>query len=133
MKTAPESDSHCRRDDCKRKFRESKTAQGKNREGKGRRRRARRSAPADRRNQSQLVKLFNQRARLAQQIGLLKQDDGTPIYQPARERQVIERVLAFNQGPLSGEHLRRIFPEIISACTALEHPMRVAYLGPEHT
>jgi chorismate mutase/prephenate dehydratase len=42
-------------------------------------------------------------------------------------------VVALNQGPLSGEHLRRIFQEIISACTALEHTLRVAYLGPEHT
>jgi chorismate mutase / prephenate dehydratase len=80
-----------------------------------------------------LVKLFNQRARLAQQIGHLKHSDGAPIYQPVRERQVLERVVALNQGPLSGEHLRRIFQEIISACTALEHTLRVAYLGPEHT
>jgi chorismate mutase / prephenate dehydratase len=80
-----------------------------------------------------LVKLFNQRARLAQQIGQLKHNDGAPIYQPVRERQVLERVVALNQGPLSGEHLRRIFQEIISACTALEHTLRVAYLGPEHT
>ena len=56
-----------------------------------------------------LVKLFNQRARLAQQIGHLKHNDGAPIYQPVRERQVLERVVALNQGPLSGEHLRRIF------------------------
>src|SRR5580698_5082288 len=80
-----------------------------------------------------LVKLFNQRARLAQQIGHLKHNDGAPIYQPVRERQVLERVVALNQGPLTGEHLRRIFQEIISACTALEHTLRVAYLGPEHT
>jgi chorismate mutase/prephenate dehydratase len=82
---------------------------------------------------SQLVKLFNQRARLAQQIGHLKHADGAPIYQPVRERQVLDRVVALNQGPLSGDHLRRIFQEIISACTALEHTIRVAYLGPEHT
>jgi chorismate mutase/prephenate dehydratase len=81
----------------------------------------------------QLVELFNRRAELAQEIGRLKHADGAPIYQPARERQVLERVVAHNPGPLKEEHLRRIFQEVISACTALEQPVRIAYLGPEHT
>src|SRR4029077_15373707 len=80
-----------------------------------------------------LVGLLNQRAKLAQAIGHLKQAGGAAIYQPARERAVLDKVSALNQGPLTGEHLRRIFVEIISACTALEHPLRVAYLGPEYT
>jgi chorismate mutase/prephenate dehydratase len=80
-----------------------------------------------------LVHLLNQRAKVAQAIGHLKQAEGAEIYQPARERAVLDKVTAINQGPLTGEHLRRIFVEIISACTALEHPLRVAYLGPEYT
>jgi chorismate mutase / prephenate dehydratase len=78
-----------------------------------------------------LVRLLSDRAKAAHQIGLIKQVDGTPVYQPARERQVIERVLSYNEGPLNGEHLRRIFTEIISACASLEQPIRVGYLGPE--
>jgi chorismate mutase/prephenate dehydratase len=80
-----------------------------------------------------LVKLLNDRAKAAQRIGLIKQAEGTPVYQPARERQVMERVLGFNQGPLTGDHLRRIFTEIISACASLEHPIRVAFLGPDYS
>jgi chorismate mutase/prephenate dehydratase len=80
-----------------------------------------------------LVRLLNQRAKVAQAIGHLKQAGGAAIYQPARERAVLDRVTELNAGPLMGEHLRRIFVEIISACTALEHPLRVAYLGPEYT
>src|SRR5580658_4329664 len=80
-----------------------------------------------------LVRLLNQRAKVAQAIGHLKQAGGAAIYQPARERAVLDKVSALNQGPLTGEHLRRIFVEIISACTALQHPLRVAYLGPEYT
>jgi chorismate mutase/prephenate dehydratase len=80
-----------------------------------------------------LVRLLNQRAKLAQAIGHLKKATGAAIYQPARERAVLDRVTALNSGPLTGEHLRRIFVEIISACTALEHPLRVAFLGPEYT
>src|SRR5271156_6638296 len=80
-----------------------------------------------------LVRLLNQRAKVAQAIGHLKQAAGAAIYQPARERAVLDRVTALNQGPLAGEHLQRIFAEIISACTALERPQRVAFLGPAHT
>jgi chorismate mutase/prephenate dehydratase len=80
-----------------------------------------------------LVDLLSERAAIAQKIGHLKLAEGTAIYQPAREREVIERVIAHNRGPLEAEHIRRIFVEIISACTALERRIRVAYLGPEHT
>ena len=81
----------------------------------------------------QLVDLLSERAQLAQAIGRLKQAGGSPIVQPSREREVFESVNAHNPGPLTADHLRRIFVEIISACTALERPIRVAYLGPEHT
>lgn len=80
-----------------------------------------------------MLRLLNERARAAQKIGRLKQAGGAAIYQPAREREVLERMAAQNPGPLSGEQVRRIFVEIISACTALEHPLRVAFLGPEYT
>jgi chorismate mutase/prephenate dehydratase len=81
----------------------------------------------------QLVELLSERARVARAIGRLKQAGGSPIVQPSREREVLDRVAAHNRGPLTAEHLQRIFVEIISACTALEQPVRVAYLGPEHT
>ncbi|HLW71981.1 MAG TPA: prephenate dehydratase [Candidatus Binataceae bacterium] len=80
-----------------------------------------------------LVDLLSERAQLAQEIGRVKHAEGTPIHQPARERQVFERVFAHNPGPLTEAHLQRIFTEIISACTALEQRIRIAFLGPEHT
>jgi chorismate mutase / prephenate dehydratase len=89
-------------------------------------------ARIDRINRS-LVDLLSERAEIAQAIGRLKQADGAPIHQPARERVVLEQVMAHNPGPLSNAHLERIFTEIISACVALEQTIRVAYLGPEHT
>lgn len=80
-----------------------------------------------------IVKLANERAELAIRIGRLKRPGAAAVYHPARERDVIERVLAENRGPLTDEHLTRIFGEIISACRSLEHMPRVAFLGPEHT
>jgi chorismate mutase / prephenate dehydratase len=79
---------------------------------------------------SRLVKLFSDRARLAQRIGALKQGS---IYRPEREAQVLRRVQELNRGPLSSAALARLFTEIMSACRALEDHMTVAYLGPEGT
>ncbi len=76
---------------------------------------------------------MSERAGLAQEIGHLKRGDGAQIYQPVRERAVLDKLIENNPGPLSDEHVQRIFTEIISACRALEHELRVAYLGPEHT
>jgi chorismate mutase / prephenate dehydratase len=80
-----------------------------------------------------LLSLLNDRARLAGEIGRVKQSDGAQIYQPGREGEVIARMLAQNAGPLTDRQIRRIFTEIISACRAMEHELRVAFLGPEHT
>ncbi|BCB25841.1 chorismate mutase [Sulfurimicrobium lacus] len=79
----------------------------------------------------EMLKLVNARAMHAQAIGALK--GGGLIYRPEREAQVLRRVKENNPGPLSGESVARLFREIMSACLALEKPLKVAYLGPEGT
>jgi chorismate mutase/prephenate dehydratase len=81
----------------------------------------------------EILKLLSERAAHANEIGRIKHHSGVAVYLPAREREVIEGMIAANPGPLSSEHISRIYTEIISACRALEHVPRVAYLGPEHT
>jgi chorismate mutase / prephenate dehydratase len=81
----------------------------------------------------EIVGLVSERADVARAIGRLKPPGPGAIYQPARERQVLDQVATLNPGPLGAAQLQRIFVEIISACRALEHPIRVAFLGPEHT
>jgi len=80
-----------------------------------------------------ILRLVSLRANLAMEIGRLKHTNGGVVYQPVRERAIIEKMIAENQGPLSNEQVKRIYVEIISACRALEHEPRVAFLGPEHT
>ncbi len=75
--------------------------------------------------------LLNARAQYAQDIAQLK--NGAQPYRPEREAEVLRQAQKRNQGPLSGEHITRIFREIMSACRALEQATRVAYLGPEGT
>ncbi|MFZ2540596.1 MAG: prephenate dehydratase [Gallionella sp.] len=79
----------------------------------------------------ELLKLFNQRARLAQQIGHLKEDG--KIFRPEREAQVLKRLQGSNSGPLSNSAVTQLFIEVMSQCRALEAPLTVAYLGPEGT
>lgn len=76
----------------------------------------------------QVLKLVNERAKLARQIGELK-DDGV-IYRPEREAQVLRRLQGNNQGPLSAEAVANIFRSVMSNCRALEKELSIAFLGP---
>merc|ERR1739841_295613 len=78
----------------------------------------------------QLLALLNQRARLAQAVGEVKKLDGSPVFRPDREAQVIDRVKNANPGPVRADSLAPIWREIMSACRALESRQRVAFLGP---
>ena len=84
---------------------------------------------------AQLHQLLNERARLAQQVGISKTSTGSMVdfYRPEREAQVLRLVKERNQGPLRTEDLLRLFREIMSACLAQQEPLKVAFLGPEGT
>ncbi len=77
-----------------------------------------------------LLRLINERAKLARRIGEIKQGN---IYRPEREAQVLRRVAERNPGPLSAAAAQRIVREVMSACLALEQPLTIAYLGPAGT
>ena len=81
----------------------------------------------------ELLKLLNQRAALANEVGDIKRKEGSQVYRPEREAQVIHKLQTANQGPLQDVNLAHIWREIMSACRALEEPHRVAYLGPAGT
>jgi len=81
----------------------------------------------------ELLALLNRRASLAQEVGELKRREGSVVFRPEREAQVIEGMKQANAGPLRNESVAPIWREIMSACRALETPTRVAYLGPAGT
>ncbi|PXW92255.1 chorismate mutase [Sphaerotilus hippei] len=80
-----------------------------------------------------LLALINRRARLAQEVGEIKKREGSVVFRPEREAQVIDGLKSGNPGPLKNESVAPIWREIMSACRALETPTRVAYLGPAGT
>jgi chorismate mutase-like protein len=60
-----------------------------------------------------LLALLNERTRIVEEIGRIKQDLSLPIYEPKREDQVFHNVTSNNNGPLTAEALKRIFERII--------------------
>jgi chorismate mutase / prephenate dehydratase len=81
----------------------------------------------------ELLELLNRRAALANEVGEIKRAEGSPVFRPEREAEVINRLQAANPGPLKNGNVATIWREIMSACRALEAPQRVAYLGPVGT
>ncbi|HEX7418035.1 MAG TPA: chorismate mutase, partial [Steroidobacteraceae bacterium] len=76
--------------------------------------------------------LINQRAQLAQLVGISKHADGHTVdfYRPEREAQVLRMARERNKGPLRDEEILRLFREIMSACLAQQEPLKIAFLGP---
>jgi chorismate mutase/prephenate dehydratase len=84
----------------------------------------------------QIHTLLNERARIAQQVGVSKAQQSLSIadfYRPEREAQVLRAAIERNRGPLRNEEIVRLFREIMSACLAQQEPLKVAFLGPEGT
>jgi chorismate mutase/prephenate dehydratase len=81
----------------------------------------------------ELLTLLNKRAQFANEVGEVKRTEGSPVYRPDREAEVINKLQSANPGPLKPRNVANIWREIMSACRALEAPQRVAYLGPAGT
>jgi chorismate mutase len=60
-----------------------------------------------------LLELLNQRTRIVEEIGNVKQALQLAIYEPKREDQVFLNVTGANQGPLPNDAVKRIFERII--------------------
>lgn len=80
-----------------------------------------------------LLEMLKERQTLASQIGELKRCMGIPIYDPVREREILNRLTTQNAGQLAEEAVLAAWREIFSASRAAQTPTRVAYLGPEGT
>jgi chorismate mutase/prephenate dehydratase len=80
-----------------------------------------------------LVKLLADRAKAAQKLAKLRQDDGAALYDLTEEQQNLAELLTQNKGPLNEAALRSIYREILGAARSLVKPIRVAYLGPKYS
>lgn len=78
----------------------------------------------------EMLRLLNERMRIALDIVRAKREAGLPVFDPGREELVLERLSARNEGPLSPEGVRRIWSAIFSESRihqALSAPGGVAH------
>ena len=67
-----------------------------------------------------LVELLNERSRCVQEVGRLKRRVSLPLYQPEREREILESVEGANAGPLPDAAIRRLFERILDEARSVE-------------
>jgi chorismate mutase len=74
----------------------------------------------------QLVRLINQRAQCALEIGRLKRHSDMPVYEPNRERIIFDNIGRNNHGPLSNIQLRQIFERLVDVMRQIQGDEMVA-------
>jgi chorismate mutase len=67
-----------------------------------------------------LVRLLNERAVCAEEIGKIKILLGLEVYSPEREKEVMRNVTKSNPGPLQDEAIVRLFERIIDESRSIE-------------
>jgi chorismate mutase-like protein len=68
----------------------------------------------------QLLALLNERTRIVEKIGAVKEEFSLPVYEPKREDQVFRNVIEHNNGPLPPDALKRIFERVIDEMRTLQ-------------
>ena len=81
-----------------------------------------------------LVRLLNERARCVCEIGRVKKEQGIDVYQPDREKLVLQHVRdVATEGPLGPEAIVRLFERIIDEARRLERRVVHGEETPERT
>jgi 3-deoxy-7-phosphoheptulonate synthase/chorismate mutase len=68
----------------------------------------------------QLLKLISDRAALVKEVGEVKETLGVPKYDPAREKEMLDELVAENPGPFAAAAIRHIFKEIFKVSLELQ-------------
>jgi 3-deoxy-7-phosphoheptulonate synthase/chorismate mutase len=68
----------------------------------------------------ELIRALNERARIVQEIMTLKSETGSPVYDPKREEDILQRVVEQNTGPIYDSSMRDIFELILHRIRDLE-------------
>ncbi len=68
----------------------------------------------------QLAILLCERSRCVIEIGKVKRRERLPVYDPLREKEILERVIKNNRGPLGNDALKRLFERIIDESRRVE-------------
>jgi len=74
----------------------------------------------------QIAALLNERAKVVEVIGNLKQQAQMRVYEPKREDEVYRNVTGSNSGPLKADALKRIYERIIDEMRTLQRDRMAA-------
>ena len=80
---------------------------------------------------SKIVSLINERLQIGRKIGKIKQESKSNVFDPSREKKVMEKITRLNDGPAENKLLRYIFNVIMMATKDIQKTRLVSYLGPE--
>ncbi|MGG1552599.1 bifunctional 3-deoxy-7-phosphoheptulonate synthase/chorismate mutase [Paenibacillus ferrarius] len=67
-----------------------------------------------------LLELLSERAAIAQEIGQEKEKQGVPKHDPIREKEMLEALVARNNGPFDTDAIRHLFKQIFQASLNLQ-------------
>lgn len=82
---------------------------------------------------NKILELLKERLNCAKEIGKLKDNEKRAKWDPLREKQIYDRLLADNREVFPKDALKSIFHEIITTCRLSQKKAVVAFLGPEAT
>ncbi|MBW2710212.1 MAG: chorismate mutase, partial [Deltaproteobacteria bacterium] len=82
---------------------------------------------------TRILSLLGERLDAAAAIGRIKDRLGLAVFDPVREKTILDRMAAKGLSRLTPDAIRDIFTRIISAGRAVQGPLKVGFLGPDAT
>lgn len=82
---------------------------------------------------AKILSLLSDRLDVASAIGRIKERRGLAVFDPEREKAILDRMAKKSHGRLTPGAIRDIYTRIISAGRAVQGPLKVGFLGPEST
>jgi chorismate mutase/prephenate dehydratase len=80
-----------------------------------------------------LIELLNKRTELVKEVIEIKEKEKKSVFDPSREKKIIERLINKNKGILKPEDLKIFMESIFKIYRGMFKEIKVAYLGPEGT
>jgi chorismate mutase len=68
----------------------------------------------------QILKLVHERVRLVMKVGEYKRERGMPVYDPSRERALLDRLCKSAEPPVDADTIRRIFERLVDESRRIE-------------
>ena len=69
----------------------------------------------------EILGLLSERGDLAKKIGEEKSKQGTQVYDPQREKEMLNKLIDANKGPFNDNTIKQLFKEIFKASTDLQN------------